>query len=163
MKSNAILAAVFFLVAQAAPQNTRKAHSEAECKFSGGRSILVTYSLSEHVGSTRLRTTEELVTDGIKIPPGDYALHPTRDPRDNWLLEITKLGTSKPLRCHLRRYPQRNPLRLCATSKYLSTTRVEAAKCSGIPQSLTFCFRLILLRRTPTSLFCHRSVHDIRG
>ena len=96
MKSNVILAAVLFLVAQAVPQNTRKAQSEAECKFSGGRSILVTYSLSERVGSTRLRTTEELVTDGINIPAGDYALHPTRDPRDNWSLEMTKLGTSKP-------------------------------------------------------------------
>jgi hypothetical protein len=98
MKSNAFLAAVLFLVAQAVPQNTRKAQSEAECKFSGGRSILVTYSLSERVGSTKLRTTEDLVTDGINIPAGDYALHPTRDPRDNWSLEITKLGTSKPLR-----------------------------------------------------------------
>jgi hypothetical protein len=98
MKSNAILAAVLFLVAQAVPQNTRKAQSEAECKFSGGRSIFVTYSLSERVGSTRLRTTEDLVTDGINIPAGDYALHPTRDPRDNWSLEIAKLGTSKHLR-----------------------------------------------------------------
>jgi len=98
MKSNAILAAVFFLIAQAVPQNTRKAQSEAECKFSGGRSILITYSLSERVGSTRLRTTEDLVTDGTNIPPGDYALHPTRDARDNWSLEITKLGTSRPLR-----------------------------------------------------------------
>ena len=99
MKANAILVAVFFLVGQAVPQNTRKAaQSEAECKFSGGRSILVTYSLAERVSNTRLRTTEDLVTDGINIPPGDYALHPTRDPRDNWLLEITKLGTSKALR-----------------------------------------------------------------
>src|SRR4051794_22762858 len=99
MKSTAILATVFFLAVQSVPQNTQKAQSEAECKFSGGKRILVTYSLSERVGSTTLRTTEDLATaHGVNIPPGDYAVQPTRGPHDNWLFEIIKLDTGKSLR-----------------------------------------------------------------
>ena len=89
MKAKAILALACFFALQAASQDMPKAQREAQCKFSDGKTITITYS-SEGVKTARLATDEDLATvKGINIPAGDYSVFPAKDSH-NWSLRMTR-------------------------------------------------------------------------
>ena len=103
MKARTILAFVFFLTLRAASQDVPKPQIQAQCKFSDGRKIAVTYS-SEH-RNYRLVTDENLVTvRGITVPAGDYAFVLAWNREDQWNL-IMRTQTEKPQTRDLPRLP----------------------------------------------------------
>ena len=71
-KKAALALAFFFLSLGAASQNSPNPHPEAQCKFSDGNKITVTYSPERR--NYRLSTDEPLITIGVTVPAGDYAL-----------------------------------------------------------------------------------------
>ena len=73
MNTKAILAfALFLLTLRAASQSAPNPQPEAQCKFSDGNKITVTYSPERR--NYRLSTDEPLITVGVTVPKGDYTL-----------------------------------------------------------------------------------------
>ena len=84
MKANAVVAFPCLSAFQAASQDGPKAVREAQCKFSSGKMIAITFP-AERTGTARLLTDGDLVTlKGINIFAGDYTGFPTRDAHNNW-------------------------------------------------------------------------------
>lgn len=70
--------------------------NEALCKLSGGKTVSITYPQSERAGIATLRTSEELATvRGVNLPVGAYEIRPAKDSHNNWLLDISQVGTRK--------------------------------------------------------------------
>jgi len=75
MKAKTILPFVFFLTLRAVSQDVPTAQAQAQCKFSDGKKISVTYSFERR--DYRFATDESLVTvKGISVPAGDYTVSP---------------------------------------------------------------------------------------
>jgi hypothetical protein len=89
MRAQTILALAFFLVVRAASQDAPKRPAEAQCKFSDGTKISVSYSY-ERKGYL-FTTAGSLVTiRGVRVPSGDYAVSPAKDQDNNWTLRMRK-------------------------------------------------------------------------
>ncbi|HKR83581.1 MAG TPA: hypothetical protein VJS37_05365 [Terriglobales bacterium] len=96
MRFTTALALACFLSFRAVAQDDHKARNEALCKFSGGRSITVTYPHSEKTGITTLRTTEDLATvHGVNLSAGAYELRPEKNSNNNWVLGISRIENRK--------------------------------------------------------------------
>jgi hypothetical protein len=90
MRSSAFLAFACLVALQAVSQDAPKAHREAQCKFSCGKMITITYS-SKPTGIARLVANEDLVSvKGIDIPAGDYRVFVTKDPHNRWHFNMRK-------------------------------------------------------------------------
>jgi hypothetical protein len=75
----------FILPLKGAPKLPR----QAECSFSDGSRIIVTYS--DERKSYRFVTDGSLVTvNGVRVPAGDYAASPAKDSDNNWTLNMGK-------------------------------------------------------------------------
>ncbi len=78
-----------FLVVRAASQESPKLPKPAQCKFSDGTTITVTYSYERK--SYLFATDGSLVTvKGMRVPSGDYAASLAKDSDDNWILALRK-------------------------------------------------------------------------
>ena len=85
MKATTILAFVFFLALRATSQDVPKPQTQAQCQFSDGKKITVTYSSERR--NYRLVTDENLVTvRGITVPAGDYTVVLAWNRDDQWNL-----------------------------------------------------------------------------
>ena len=73
MDKKATLTFAFFLLTLgAASQNSPNPQPQTQCKFSDGNKITVTYSPERR--NYRFSTNEPLITTGVTVPAGDYAL-----------------------------------------------------------------------------------------
>lgn len=89
MKAKTILAFVFFFTLRAASQDVPEPQTQAQCNFSDGKKITVTYSSSSK--NYRLATDESLVTvKGINVPAGDYTVVPAWDSHNKWTFRMKK-------------------------------------------------------------------------
>ena len=119
MKASTILSVAFFLALSASAQeasharpqgDTRpKAHTQAHCKFSDGKTITVDYSSPRAKGrkiygelvpygkvwraganeATTFVTTGDVVVGGKSVPAGNYTIFAIPD-KDKWTLVISK-------------------------------------------------------------------------
>jgi hypothetical protein len=88
MRTATILALVFFAM-RAASQDVAQSPTRAQCTFSDGTSIAVTYSL----GHQRYRLSTDgplLTTQGISVPAGDYTAYLEKDSHQHWTLKMVK-------------------------------------------------------------------------
>jgi hypothetical protein len=89
MRTQTILAFALFLAVQAASQDAPKLSAQAQCKFSDGTKISVSYSYERK--SYLFTTDGSLVTiRGVRVPSGDYAVLPAKDQDNNWTLRMRK-------------------------------------------------------------------------
>lgn len=89
MKAQTILALALFLSVRAASQDAPKALAQAQCKFSDGTKIRVSYSSERK--SYLFTTDGSLVTiRGVRVPSGDYAVLPAKDQNNHWTLRMRK-------------------------------------------------------------------------
>lgn len=87
MKAKTILTLSLFLAVRAVPQSVPQHPRHAQCKFSDGSTITVTYSLERK--DYLLTTDGDIVTvGGVRVPPGDYAGAPARDSHGSWTLTM---------------------------------------------------------------------------
>jgi hypothetical protein len=85
MNVKTTLAFVFFLTLRAASQDVPKPQTQAQCKFSDGNKITLTYSSERR--NYRLVTDENLMTvRGITVPAGDYTVVLAWNREDQWNL-----------------------------------------------------------------------------
>ena len=88
MKTATIVALVFFAMG-AASQDVVQSRTHAQCTFSDGTSIGVTYSLGHQ--RYRLSTNGPLLTtQGISVPAGDYTAYLEKDSHQHWTLKMIK-------------------------------------------------------------------------
>ena len=88
MGTNATLAFFLLLAVRAISQDGPPA-AQAQCKFSDGPKIRVSYSHERKV--TLFRTDGSLITiKGIRVPSGDYAISTAQDEHNNWTLRMRK-------------------------------------------------------------------------
>ena len=95
MRAQTILALALFLAVRAASQEVPKPPRQAQCKYSDGTTITVTYSYERK--SYLFTTDGTLVTvKGMRVPAGDYTVFPARNSDDTWTLvtrkQIVKAG-----------------------------------------------------------------------
>ena len=96
MRPKAILVFALFLVVRAACQEVPQHSTDAQCSFSDGSKITVTYSLEQK--GYRLVTDGSLVTvKGVHVPAGDYAVTLAKDSANNWTLTMKKTIMEKGL------------------------------------------------------------------
>jgi hypothetical protein len=89
MRAQAILAFALFLAVRAASQEVPKPPRQAQCRFSDGSTITVTYSSERR--SYVFATDGSLVTvNGVRVPAGAYAVSPKKDSDNNWTLMMNK-------------------------------------------------------------------------
>jgi hypothetical protein len=89
MRAQGVLAFALFLAVCAAAQEAPKPLTQAECSFSDGSRIMVTYSIEGR--NYRFVTDGSLVTvNGVRVPAGDYAASPKKDSANNWTLNMSK-------------------------------------------------------------------------
>jgi len=89
MRTQTILAFVLFLAVRAASQDAPKLPAQAQCKFSDGTKISVSYSYERK--SYLFTTDGSLVTiRGFRVPSGDYSVLPAKDQDNNWTLRMRK-------------------------------------------------------------------------
>ena len=73
MNARAMLTVLLFLALRATCQDAVQTKTPAQCKFSDGKKITVTYSLERR--SYLLSTNEPLFTaGGVTVPAGDYTV-----------------------------------------------------------------------------------------
>lgn len=85
----ATMLALMFLAIGAAPQTAMRSPTQAQCRFSDGNTITVSYS-PEHQ-QFRLSTDETLlVAKRWTLPSGDYTVHPEEDSHHQWSLLMRK-------------------------------------------------------------------------
>lgn len=84
MKTAMILTLMFFAVG-AASQDVAQSPNRAQCTFSGGTSITVSY-----LQRYRLSTNGPLLTAGMSVPAGDYTAYLEKDSHQHWILKMTK-------------------------------------------------------------------------
>jgi hypothetical protein len=89
MRTPAILAFALFLAVHSASQDAPKGPALAQCKFSDGTKISVSYSYDRK--SYLFITDGSLVTiRGVRVPSGDYAVSLAKDQDSNWTLRMRK-------------------------------------------------------------------------
>jgi len=89
MRTQTILTFALFLAVQAASQDAPKLPAQAQCKFSDGTTISVSYSYERK--SYLFTSDGSLVTiRGVRVPSGDYAVSPAKDRYNNWTLRMRK-------------------------------------------------------------------------
>jgi hypothetical protein len=94
MNAKTILALAMFLAVRTAAQDVPKRQTQAQCRFSSGETITVTYS-SERTKALRLATDGTLITiKGISVPVGEYTVSPVKNSHNNWMLTMKKLTGS---------------------------------------------------------------------
>jgi len=87
MTPTKVLDAVLFLAFPVASQTMPNEH--AQCKFSDGSTITVTYSYQSK--RFQLRTDGSLITvKEVNVPAGDYNVVPAKDANNNWTLTMRK-------------------------------------------------------------------------
>lgn len=88
MKTATILTLILFAMG-AASQDMAQSPTRAQCTFSDGTSIAVTYLL----GHQRYRLSASaplLTTQGMSVPAGDYTAHLEKDSHQHWTLKMMK-------------------------------------------------------------------------
>lgn len=93
MRAKTILACTLFLALGIASQDVPKPQRQAQCKFSDGKAITVTYSSESK--TYRLVTNGNPVTvQDVNVPAGDYTVLLAWDRRDKYNLRMreTKKG-----------------------------------------------------------------------
>jgi len=89
MRTQTILAFALFLAVRAASQDAPKLPAQAQCKFSDGTKISVSYSYERK--SYLFTTDGSLITiRGVRVPSGEYAISPAKDQDNNWTLSMRK-------------------------------------------------------------------------
>jgi hypothetical protein len=89
MRTQTVLVFALLLAVQAASQDVPKLPAQAQCKFSDGTKISVSYSYERK--SYLFTTDGSLVTiRGARVPSGDYAVSPAKDQDNNWMLRMRK-------------------------------------------------------------------------
>jgi hypothetical protein len=89
MRTPAILTFALLLAVRAGSQEVPTRPMQAECSFSDGSRITVTYDLQRK--SYRFVTDGNLVTvKGVRVPVGDYAVSPVKGSDNNWTLTMEK-------------------------------------------------------------------------
>lgn len=92
MKATTVLVSVFLLSLQASAQDVVQPQTSAQCKFSDGTKVTVTYSPERR--SYRLSTNEALITArGITVPAGDYTVVPGWERDGHFLILQKAAGT----------------------------------------------------------------------
>jgi len=82
------------LAVGAASQQGAKSPAQAQCRFSDGSKITVTYS--PDLQSYRLVTDGSLLAvKGVHVPAGDYVVSPAKDSADGWTLMMKEPNTKK--------------------------------------------------------------------
>lgn len=89
MRAQIILAFAFFLTVRAAAQEVPKPPRQAQCKFSDGSTITVTYSY-ERRGYLFVTDGSLVTVMGVRVPVGDYTIFPAKESDNNWALEMGK-------------------------------------------------------------------------
>jgi len=89
MRAQAILACALLLAVRAASQEGPKSPSQAQCRFSDGSTITVTYSF-ERRGYLFVTDGSLVTVKGMRVPPGGYAILPARESDNNWTLKMSK-------------------------------------------------------------------------
>ena len=88
MKTSTFLMLIFFAMG-AASQDVAQSPTRAQCAFSDGTSIIVTYSLGRQ--PYRLSINGPLVTtQGMSVPAGDYTANLEKDFHQHWTLKMMK-------------------------------------------------------------------------
>jgi hypothetical protein len=88
MKTAALLTLVL-LATPGISQDAVSSPSHAQCRFSDGSTITVTYSPQQR--QFRFSTPEALLSvPGVSVPAGDYTASPGRDSHGRWTLTMTK-------------------------------------------------------------------------
>ena len=89
MRIHTILTVVLLVAVRAASQDGPKLHAQAQCNFSDGTKIRVSYS---HERQSYLFTTDRgLITiRGVRVPSGNYAVSTAKDEYNNWTLRMRK-------------------------------------------------------------------------
>ncbi len=87
MKIHTILAVALLLPLRVVSQDAAKHPAQAQCKFSDGTHVSVSYSRERR---NYLFTTDRgLITiKGIRVPSGDYAVSIAKDEYSNWTLKM---------------------------------------------------------------------------
>ena len=89
MRTHTILAFTLLLAVRAASQHAPRLPAQANCKFSGGTTMTVSYSKARH--SYLFRTDGSLITiKGVRVPSGDYAVSIAKDEYSNWKLRMRR-------------------------------------------------------------------------
>lgn len=99
MRTSPLLAFVFLFALHAVSQDAPRVRGAAQCKFSSGNTIKITYSSNQPMGTARLVADEDLVSvKGINIPAGDYKIFLTKDVLNGWRFNMRKgIATGKSL------------------------------------------------------------------
>jgi len=85
----ATILTLMFLAMGAASQDAMPLPAFAQCKFSDGTSIDVSYLLNHQ--RYRLSTSGPLLTThGTSVPAGDYTVYLEKDSHQHWTLKMTK-------------------------------------------------------------------------
>ena len=88
MKAATILSLILFAIG-ACSQDVAQSPTRAQCTFSDGTSIGVTYLLG-HQRYRLLANGPLLTTQGMSVPAGDYTAHLEKDSHQHWILKLMK-------------------------------------------------------------------------
>jgi hypothetical protein len=89
MRAQVILAFALFLAVRSVSQELPNPPRQAQCRFSDGSTITVTYSYERR--NYIFATDGSLVTvNGVRVPTGDYAVSPAKDSDNKWTLTMRK-------------------------------------------------------------------------
>ena len=87
----ATMLVLMFLAIGAASQTAMQSPTHAQCKFSDGSTIIVTYSPAPEHQQFRFTTDGPLLmANGLKVPSGDYTVYTEEDSRHHWRLMMRK-------------------------------------------------------------------------
>ena len=89
MRPQAILAFALFLTVRAAAQEVPKPSRQAQCRFSDGSAITVTYSY-ERRGYLFVTDGSLVTVKGVQVPVGDYTIFPAKESDNDWALKMKK-------------------------------------------------------------------------
>jgi len=93
MKAATILSLILFAIGacsqDVACQDVAQSPTRAQCTFSDGTSIGVTYLLG-HQRYRLLANGPLLTTQGMSVPAGDYTAHLEKDSHQHWILKLMK-------------------------------------------------------------------------
>jgi hypothetical protein len=88
MRAPTILAFALFVTVRAASQEAPPPR-QAQCKFSDGSTITVTYSI-ERKGYLFVTDGSLVTVNGVRVPAGDYTVSPAKESANDWTLKMSK-------------------------------------------------------------------------
>jgi len=92
MRTPLVLASALLLSVGALCQPVPKSPAEAQCRFSDGSAVTVTYS--PDLKSYRFVTDGSLLAvNGVHVPAGDYVVSPAKQSGDGWTLMMKEPNT----------------------------------------------------------------------